>query len=180
MGTYLRLGRLGSLDVTAQASALAGTGLLFLLLLILAVWLTGQSLAGAFVLALLATGLHWAAVILHQFGHALAARRTGYPMTGMEFWWVLSRSIYPPTEPQLPANVHIQRALGGPLMSLLVSLLAAIITTLLPAGKATWWLGFFFLLDNFLTFTLGSLLPLGFTDGTTLLKWWGTGEPQQK
>jgi Zn-dependent protease len=173
MGTYLRLGRIGSLDLTARTSALLGSALLFVVLFLLGLSVAGQSLAGAFVLALIATLLHWVAVILHQFGHALAARRTGYPMTGIELWWVLSGSIYPANEPPLPASVHIQRALGGPLASLVVSLAAVVITTLLPAGKATWWLGFFFLLDNFLTFTLGSLLPLGFTDGSTLLKWLG-------
>jgi hypothetical protein len=30
----------------------------------------------------------------------------------------------------------------------------------------------FFFLDNLLVFTIGSLLPLGFTDGSTLLAWW--------
>jgi hypothetical protein len=40
-------------------------------------------------------------------------------------------------------------------------------------GKLGWWLGLLFFLDNFLILTLGSLLPLGFTDGTTLLQWRG-------
>ncbi len=28
-------------------------------------------------------------------------------------------------------------------------------------------------IDNLFIFTIGSLLPLGFTDGSTLLHWWG-------
>jgi hypothetical protein len=36
-----------------------------------------------------------------------------------------------------------------------------------------WLLATFFFLDNLLVLTLGSFLPLGFTDGSTLLEWWG-------
>jgi hypothetical protein len=35
------------------------------------------------------------------------------------------------------------------------------------------WVGTFFFLDNLLIFTLGVFVPLGFTDGSTLLRWWG-------
>jgi len=173
MDNYFTLGKLGDLQVTARTSALAGTALLFVVLLILAIWLTGQSIVGAIVLALLATLLHWVCVIFHQMGHARAARRTGYPMTGMEFWWVLSASIYPLYERPLPASTHTRRALGGPQASLLLSAISAIILLLMPGGTAAWWLALFFFADNFLTFTIGSLLPLGFTDGSTLLEWWG-------
>ncbi len=171
MDNVFRLGKLGDLEVTARTSALVGTALLFVVLLILAIWPVGQPLAGAIVLALFATILHWAADIFHQLGHAWAARRTGYPMSGIVLWWVLSGSIYPYNEPPLPANIHVRRALGGPQASLLLSMVAAVFLLLLPAGTAAWWLALFFLADNFLTFTVGSLLPLGFTDGSTLLKY---------
>jgi len=40
------------------------------------------------------------------------------------------------------------------------------------ATGTLWWLALFFFLVNLFGFTLGSLLPLGFTDGSTLLHWW--------
>jgi hypothetical protein len=74
----------------------------------------------------------------------------------------------------LPANIHIRRALGGPVGSLLLTLLAAVIgLALRPLGGTPWLVGAFFFLDNLLVFTLGAFLPLGFTDGSTLLEWRG-------
>ena len=113
--------------------------------------------------------LHWIAVLLHQAGHATAARSTGYPMSGIRLWGVLGSSLYSPSEPALPPLVHFRRAMGGPLFSLLVTLLALVPLLLLHSETWAWWLVLFFLLDNLLVFTLGSFLPLGFTDGSTLL-----------
>lgn len=117
--------------------------------------------------------LHYVGELLHQLGHALAARQTGYPMTGMRFDWLLAFSRYPEDEPPLPAEVHIRRAIGGPLASLAAAAVSGVLALLVrPGGGVLWWLVFFFFLDNLLVFTLGALLPLGFTDGSTLLKWW--------
>ena len=84
---------------------------------------------------------------------------------------MLSSSIYPADEPDIPTEIHIRRALGGPIRSFILSVVFGIITLLLPQGTYQWWAALFFAADNFLVFTVGSLLPLGFTDGTTLLRW---------
>jgi hypothetical protein len=118
--------------------------------------------------------LHWASDIVHQLGHARAARKAGHPMIGIQLWWVLSASIYPRDEGSLPASVHIRRALGGPVASLLLTVIAALIALALrPLGGVSWWVALFFFLDNLLVLTLGAFVPLGFTDGSTLLYWWG-------
>ena len=107
---------------------------------------------------------------------ARAARRTGYPMSGIRLgkWGVLGTSLYPADEPALPAAIHIRRALGGPAGSLVVTLAAAAVALALRAeGGALWWVAVFVFLDNLLLLTLGAFLPLGFTDGSTLLRWWG-------
>ena len=130
------------------------------------------AVAGGF----LAVLLHWASELIHQLSHAWAARRAGHPMTGIRFgtMGLLSTSVYPPDEPPLPAAVHIRRALGGPTGSLLSTVVVAVVAALLrPAGGAPWWVAFFVFLDNLFVLTLGALLPLGFTDGSTLLHWWG-------
>ncbi|NUM45008.1 MAG: hypothetical protein HUU38_09895 [Anaerolineales bacterium] len=121
---------------------------------------------------LLATMLYWVSEIWHQYGHALAARWVGYPMIGVELWWAFGRSIYPTDEPELPARVHIRRALGGAPASLVLTLLAGGIMLGMPPDGRWYWLGGYFFLINLLVFTVGAFLPLGFTDGSTLLRYW--------
>jgi hypothetical protein len=170
----IRIGRLGDLELSAAPSAMLGSLLLWLTLSGIAmVWLH-FAISEAMFAALVAVVLHWLVDTLHQLGHARAARQTGHPMIGVRYWGVLSTSIYPSDEPALPADVHIHRALGGPLMSSNVVIVSALVLLLLRISRAAgtlWWLGLFFLFDNLLVFTLGALLPLGFTDGSTLLHW---------
>jgi Zn-dependent protease len=111
--------------------------------------------------------------LVHNLGHAWAARRVGYPMSGILFWGLLASSLYPPDEPLLPGRVHIRRALGGPLISLLASLASAVFVLALIGSGVWWYLALFYCLDNFIVFTLGALLPMPFTDGGTILAWRG-------
>ncbi len=167
----LDLGHIAGLQLTASNSALVGSGILWIAVGAFAVIVLRLSVIDGVALGLFAVLLHWISDILHQLGHARAARRTGYPMVGVRLWWVLSSSIYPAGEPPLPANVHIRRALGGPILSLVLTIISAILLVLFPNNSIFWWLALFFTLDNLLVFTLGSLLPLNFTDGGTLLYW---------
>jgi len=101
------------------------------------------------------------------------AEQTGYPMQGVEFWGPLGASIYPKNEGLLAADVHIQRALGGPLFSLAFALITGLLTIIIrPLGGIALVLFFYTFLDNLFIFTIGALLPLGFTDGSTLYHWW--------
>jgi hypothetical protein len=175
MAQPIALGKLWGLQLSARPSAWISSLCLWLLLVILAAWLLRFSLPQALLGGLLALGLHWISELIHQFGHAWVARQTGHPMVGVQFWALLSRSLYPPDEPTLPASVHIRRALGGPVVSLLLTLVAALIIVLARprGGSLFWWVSWFFLLENLLVFTIGALIPLGFNDGSTLLEWWG-------
>lgn len=133
-----------------------------------------SSPAAAILGGLFAVLLHWGSDIVHQLGHARAARVTGHPMIGIRLWGVLSASVYPSDEGSLPASVHVRRALGGAPASLLLAVIAAgIALALRPLGGVYWWVALYFFLDNLLVLGIGSLLPLGFTDGSTLLHWWG-------
>jgi hypothetical protein len=170
------LGQFAGLTLSAGPFALAGSILLLALLSAIAVSVLHLSFGEAILGSLLAVLLHWVSVIAHHFGHAWAARRTGYPMTGIRFgmWGLLGSSVYPQDEQALPANIHIQRALGGPVGSLLLSIFALAAALVLRTVHASLgWLGILFFLDNLLVFTLGVFVPLGFTDGSTLLQWWG-------
>jgi hypothetical protein len=95
-------------------------------------------------------------------------------MSAIAYRWVLGGTLYPRDEPELPAAVHIKRALGGPLGSLLLAMVMGVVSLVLrPSGGLLYGLVAFGFWDNLLFFTLGALLPMGFTDGSTLLRYWG-------
>jgi hypothetical protein len=170
----IEVGRVAGLRLTADLSAIISSVLLWLLLSGIAIVSLGVPPAAAIIAGLVAVLLHWGSDIVHQLGHARAAGATGHPMIGIRLWGVLSASVYPSDEESLPASVHIRRALGGaPASLLLTAILAAIALALRSLGGVYWWIALFLFLDNLLVFTLGALLPLGFTDGSTLLHWWG-------
>jgi hypothetical protein len=171
-----RLGRFAGLHLGVMPSAFVGSLILWIGLSVLAISLLHFSWPMAIGMGFIATLLHWSAETLHQLGHAVFARRTGYPMRGIRYWGTLSSSVYPPDEPPLTGPTHIRRALGGPVASFLMALLGGllfIVLSTLSVSDALRWLAFFFLIDNLVVFCLGALLPLGFTDGSTLLRWWG-------
>jgi hypothetical protein len=169
--TEMDLGTIRGLRLTAANSALLGSLILWVVLGALVVIFLRLAVIEGVALGLVGVVLHWIAELLHQLGHAQAARKVGHPMVGVRFWWLLSSSIYPVDEPALPAEVHIRRALGGPIRSFILSIVFGVVLLLLPQGTYQWWATAFFAADNFFVFTLGSLLPLGFTDGSTLLRW---------
>ena len=174
MRTY-RLGRLFGLQVSGTPLALVGTLLLWLLVGTAARGALALPLAQAAWAGLLGAALWWLIELVHQLGHAVTARGTGHPMAGIEFgqFALFARSIYPADEPDLPASVHIRRALGGPVASLALGAAAGLTALLLPAHGPAWWAALYTAAVSTLVMGLGALLPLGFTDGSTLLAWWG-------
>jgi hypothetical protein len=127
-------------------------------------------LGEALLLGLIAALLHWTSVLLHHLGHFIASRTTGYPMSGLLFgmFGILARDLYPADEPELAPAVHIRRALGGPIVS---GLLSVILFLLLPLWPGNWyWVAWFILLENIFLFTLQVFIPLSFNDGGTILQ----------
>ena len=170
------LGDMLGLRLSIETVAFAGSAALLVVLAIVAIVVIGLPLGQALLGALFAVILHWFSEVWHDLGHGWAARRTGHPMTGIQLGrlGIFGTCLYPPDEPSLPARLHIQRALGGPIASLLLALVGAVILVLLAnASGVLWWIALFFFLDNLLVLALGAFLPLGFTDGSTLLYWWG-------
>jgi Zn-dependent protease len=167
-----RLGRLAGLELSCRRSVIPAFILLWSILSAIGLWVLDLPPLSALAGSLAAAFLHYCSELWHQLGHATAARRTGYPMKGIVFWAALSTSLYPKNEEELPRNIHITRALGGPISSFALSLAAGILAfALKPFGGAAYWVIVFLCLDNLLVFSLGALLPLGFTDGSTLLYW---------
>jgi hypothetical protein len=167
------LGRIYGLEVSARPSALAGALLLWIGLSAVGLAVLQLTFPQALIGGLLAMIFHWLSNLVHHMGHALASRRVEHPMQGVRFGFLLGTSVYPADEPELPADIHIQRALGGPATSSQLTLVTGVITMILyPSGSLIFWIVGFTFLENLLVFTLGALLPLGFTDGSTILNWW--------
>ncbi|CAG0977276.1 hypothetical protein ANRL2_02139 [Anaerolineae bacterium] len=171
---------INGLKISATPSAIIGSLVLWVILTIVALVFTELSLIVSVVAGFLTMLLHWAFEIIHQMGHASAARKAGYPMLGVRLYLVLGASLYPADELDLPAQIHIQRALGGPKISLMVLAIATAILLLVwsAAGDFVRMLALFALLDNLLVFTIGAVVPFPFpnlieNDGVTLMRWRG-------
>lgn len=165
-------GHIAGLKISARPSALFGFLILWVLISSAFRWLVGIRIETALVGGFAGACLHFASELWHSLSHALAARKSGYPMTGIVFWLFLATTRYPSSEGPLPARTHLQRAIGGPVGSLLLAILFTIVAlSLKPGASMLWWLVAFAAADNLLVFTLGALLPLGFTDGSTILYW---------
>lgn len=173
MRTY-QIGRLGDVWVTATPLFLISSIMVWAILALVGVWLLSLSLSAGILLGLMGTVLHWLSDLAHQLGHAWAAQSVGFPMREFRFHFLLVRTYYPNDEPSLPPQTHIRRALGGPPISLLLSVMGVLFVLLLrPIGGPWYWLALFFFLENFFVFFLGAFVPVpGFTDGGTLLEWW--------
>jgi hypothetical protein len=162
------------ITVSALPTALWGFIVLAVVQIILAGLLLDFSLVEAIAGGLLAALIFEICELIHHLGHAWAARRTGYPMTGVRFLFVLGMSLYPRDEPELPATVHIQRALGGPVLSMVTGILGAVVALMLGStGGLLSALVIYFAAVNVLVFSLGALLPLKWIDGGTIRYWWG-------
>lgn len=172
MNGLIELGVLFNLRLTAKPSVLIGTALVIAIWTPVTALVFGVPWGLALLAGLFAALLHWLSEFIHQLGHAWAARRVGHPMRGIRFWGVLSSSIYPSDEGDLMAGVHIRRALGGPLFSLILSILGGLLlltsSELAPVWRSLLW---FFFIENFVVLTLQIFVPLGFNDGGTLFYW---------
>lgn len=168
-----RLGHVGGLELSLASSALWSMAAVAIGLSAIGFWLLGFSAWEAVLGGLVGVVIHWLSDFWHQFGHTIAARRTGYPMVGLRFWGIFSTSLWPADEPTLPGRIHIRRALGGPLASILLGVLALVIALLLGQDTGlAWWVAIFAAADNLVLLGFGAFLPLGFTDGSTILQWW--------
>lgn len=159
-------------------SALVGSALLWLLATAATVLLTDLTPLDSLIAGLLVVLLHWFNELVHQYGHFIAARRVGYPFRSLRLWGILSTPIFPPKEGKLTPQIHIRRAIGGPIISAALTLVYLLLAWLYwqQGGMLQFLLGFL-LLDNGVLMTIGALIPpiyLPFfaNDGGTILHYW--------
>lgn len=176
MGRAYKIGRITGLRLSIEPLFIVGTIVLWVGLSGIGILMLDLRFSQAIGAGLIAALLYWLSEIVHQLGHAYAARRTGYPMVGIHLgkYLFFGTSLYPENEERLPAEIHIRRALGGPISSFAFTIATGVVALLLYPGEGVlWWIALFVCIINLLVFTIGPFLPLGFTDGSTLLKWWG-------
>lgn len=168
-----RLGRVYGLDLTVDPLFIIACLGLSMVVAGLSMWLLHWSARNALVGGLAFGVLHALSVFLHDFGHGIAARSTGYPMTGIEFgrYGLLATTLYPSNEPALPGKIHIRRAVGGPLMSFAVAVLLGLLTFVLPRQSVAWWVVLVGSWHNLLSLTMQVFLPISWVDGGTIAYW---------
>ena len=166
----ISLGRIFGLPIEILPLAFLGSFILWIGFTAIAFLGIKLPFVESLVLGLIATLLHWTFELIHGFGHAYAAKRTGYPMTGIALgtlaFFALTR--YPTDEPELPPSIHIRRALGGPIINGLLSIVFFLALPLWPGDL--FWIGIFALFENLFVYTLQVFVPLGFNDGSTILR----------
>ena len=173
--TY-NVGKISGLGLSVEPLFIVGTIILWMVFSGVGRLMLDFPLTQAIVVGIIAALLYWLSEIVHQLGHAYAAYRTGYPMIGIHLgkYLFFGASLYPENEEPLPAAIHIRRAFGGPIISFVLTIVSGVIALILyPVKDPIWWIVLFVCAINLLVFTIGPFLPLGFTDGSTLLKWWG-------
>jgi Zn-dependent protease len=153
--------KFGDMPVSVHLSAAAGSLVLVIALTIAALLLAVLPALDAVVTAMVGLLLHWSGVLVHNYGHFFVAKRIGYPSTGIVLWAILGRITYPHDEVELTPQIHVRRALGGPGFSLMLALLVTPVALLwlIPLGGAARFLGYWLLLDYWVVFTIGALLP---------------------
>ncbi len=166
----IQLGKLFELQFSVSPPAIFGTLIIWIGFAITSFYGIKLPLGESILFGFIAALLHWTSELIHTLGHAYAAKQTGYPMTGITFGTLgfFALTQYPKDEPTLPASTHIRRALGGPIIN---GLLSIVLYITLPLWPGDWfWLGLFALLENIFVYTLQVFLPLGFNDGSTILR----------
>lgn len=177
MNKTFRLGSWGGFKFLAKPSAFLGFIVVWLVFSLIGRKFFKLKPEHAIIGGLLATAVHWLSELWHNVGHAQAAKMTGYPMSGVCFTGPFAFSLYPPDEPTLPPGIHVRRALGGPIASALLALVTGMIVLVAQTiGGVPLMVASLTFLDNFLVLTLGAFLPLGFTDGSTLLRYLGQSQ----
>jgi hypothetical protein len=154
---------------------------------LLAAWLLALGPGAAVLAGVLSAGVFFFSELLHQLGHAWAARGAGHPMQGIRFFSLFSASLYPANEPALPRRLHVLRALGGFWINVLVGVvLVPLASAAWPGGGLGAWLLAFAAVVNLLVLGLGALLPItvpggdGVTDGAALLRYWREARAEKK
>jgi hypothetical protein len=172
---------IADLQIMALRSAFWGSWILWIVFTLVCRWVFDLSVSESIVVGFIGMLLHWLGEFFHNYGHSLAAKRTGFPMKGILGIWIVGMSVYPKDEPEIAPELHIQRALGGPIFSIVSGIVWGLIALYMrPEGGILYGLVAFFALENLFFYGFGAFLPLRFTDGSTILKYRNIQQQNQR
>ena len=117
---------------------------------------------------LLAMPVALVADVGHALAHTVSARMAGAPMDEVLLYAGMPRTLY--QNNAVPPKTHIQRSLGGPVFSLICSLLSLLWWRRTARGSTSHELAEASLAAHSFIL-LGSLTPLPIVDGGVILKW---------
>jgi hypothetical protein len=121
-----------------------------------------------FGVAVLAMPVALLADVGHAMAHTVSARLAGAPMDEVLLSSEMPRTLY--QNNQVPPRIHITRAMGGPIFSLICASLSLLWRSLSPKGSLSRDLADASLAGH--SFILiASLTPLPMVDGGTIMKW---------
>jgi len=145
MTANIRLGRIAGIEISLNWSVLV--------LFVLLVWTLASGVFPAtnpglshrtdLVMAVAATVGYVLALLLHELGHALQARRDGMEIDGITLW--LFGGVATFRSAFAEAGVELRVALAGPLVSLLLGVIAVLVALANlpePVGAVFAWLGY--------------------------------------
>jgi hypothetical protein len=104
----------------------------------------------------------------HAMAHTISARFAGAPMDEILLSSGMPRTLYQNNE--VPPQTHIRRSLGGPIFSLIGSMLSLLWWRISPHGSLSHDLAEVSLAGHSVIL-LGSIAPVPVVDGGTILKW---------
>jgi len=104
----------------------------------------------------------------HAMAHTISARLAGAPMDEILLSSGMPRTFYRNND--VPPQTHIRRSLGGPIFSLICSMLSILWRRLSPHGSLSHDLAEASLAGHSMIL-LGSIAPVPVVDGGTILKW---------
>ena len=117
---------------------------------------------------LLAMPVALVADVGHALAHTVSARMSGAPMDEILLYAGMPRTLY--RNNAVPPRTHIQRSLGGPIFSLICSMLSLLWWRSTARGSTSHELAEASLAAHSFIL-LGSLTPLPIVDGGVMLKW---------
>lgn len=101
--------------------------------------------------------------IIHAFGHILSGRLVHSAMDELLITTTRDVNLYHGDQSVIPSRVHLARALGGPVINILMGVLLLSLSPLVPHG--VWSDINDSLISTNLFFGLGGLLPIPSVDG---------------
>ncbi len=106
MDKSVQLFSVGSFKVRMESSAVVGWVVMVAIGANLVMFIYGANYADGLRFGMLYWLIHFGGILTHYLGHIIASHWVRHPMTGLEFWWIFGRSLYPSDEPALRPRQH--------------------------------------------------------------------------